>query len=296
MQTILFALGLVVCAVVVSAAEQANYARPELLIEGTDLAKAASAKQLVILDARSRSDYEAEQVPGAVWVDEADWRTGFNDGKDAGAWSQRISAVGIRPGSQVVIYDAKDSIDAARIWWILRFWGVSDVRLLNGGWQAWKAAGLPTTPGRFEAKAQAARLDTKQQIMDVLNKNPRQIVDARSQGEFCGIDKKDNQRGGAIPGSKNLDWNNLIDKQTHRFKPPQEIRRLLAEAGIELNRPTTTYCQSGGRASVMAFALELMGAHDVRNYYRSWKEWGNAGDTPIATPPQPAKTQEAPKT
>jgi thiosulfate/3-mercaptopyruvate sulfurtransferase len=59
---------------------------------------------------------------------------------------------------------------------------------------------------------------------------------------------------------------------------------LFKEHEISLKEPSVTYCQSGGRAAVMAFALELMGAGDVRNYYRSWNEWGNDADTPVVTP------------
>jgi thiosulfate/3-mercaptopyruvate sulfurtransferase len=111
-------------------------------------------------------------------------------------------------------------------------------------------------------------------------------VDARSEKEFCGVEKLSNKRGGAVPGARQLEWSDLIDKETHRFKPMTDLRKLFEQAGIVLDKPTTTYCQSGGRASVMAFGLELMGAKDVRNYYASWSEWGNADDTPI-TPGQP---------
>jgi thiosulfate/3-mercaptopyruvate sulfurtransferase len=62
------------------------------------------------------------------------------------------------------------------------------------------------------------------------------------------------------------------------------LKRLFDAAGIAIDRPTATYCQSGGRAAVMAYGLELMGAKDVRNYYRSWSEWGNADDTPVVKP------------
>jgi len=84
-------------------------------------------------------------------------------------------------------------------------------------------------------------------------------------------------------GAKHLEWSDLLDKDTQRFKPADELRKLFKEAGIDLYEPTATHCQSGGRASVMAFGLELMGAKDVSNYYKSWAEWGNADDTLIVT-------------
>ena len=73
----------------------------------------------------------------------------------------------------------------------------------------------------------------------------------------------------------------MLDAKTHRFKSASELRKLFEQAGIALDRPTATYCQSGGRAAVMAFGMELMGAKDVSDYYRSWAEWGNSEDTPV---------------
>ncbi len=117
-----------------------------------------------------------------------------------------------------------------------------------------------------------------------------QIVDARSQAEFCGTDKQKNKRAGAIPGARHLEWIDLIDKKTQRFKSADQLRALFRAAGVDLERPTATHCQSGGRAAVMAFAMELMGATGVSNYYASWAEWGNADDTPIIV--EPAKSKE----
>ena len=109
-------------------------------------------------------------------------------------------------------------------------------------------------------------------------------MDARSEDEFCGVNKRDNQRGGAIPGAKHLEWSDLIEQKTHRFKSAEELNRLLDQAGIDLAQPTASHCNGGGRAAVMAFGLELMGADEVRNYYRGWGEWGNSQDTPIVVP------------
>ena len=287
------------CLVLIAAvgcAPSGAYPRGDLLLEPAELAKPAAMKQLVILDARSRDEYDKEHIPGAIPVDFDVWKSAFGQGTDAEGWGKRIAETGIGGQSKVVIYDAKDSVDAARIWWILRYWGLRDARLLNGGWQAWTAAKLPTATeatavkpaASFQATPAPARMATKQQMLDLLKEQPWQIVDARSNDEYCGIDKKNNKRGGAMPGAKHLDWVDLIDKSTHRFKPAPELHKLFSQAGIALDRPTASYCQSGGRASVMAFALALMGAKDVRNYYQSWQEWRAADDTPILTPDTPA--------
>ena len=189
----------------------------------------------------------------------------------------------------MVLYDAARNRDAARAWWILRYWGVPRVQILNGGWDQWTAGNFPieqTTPpaptaSNFTAQPQPKRLATKKSLLEALGSDALQLVDARSEAEYCGDDPHGNKRAGAIPGARHLEWSDLVDPQTHRFKPAAEMRRLFAASGIDLDRPTATYCQSGGRASVLAFALELMGAEQVQNYYRSWAEWGNADDTPI---------------
>jgi thiosulfate/3-mercaptopyruvate sulfurtransferase len=268
-----------------------TYPRPELLVEPAVLAKPEEAKRFVILDARDRAKYAKGHVPGARWVDHAEWAKGFGDGQDADGWGKRVGRLGIGADSRVVVHDDNHSKDAARVWWILRYWGVEDVRLLNGGWVGWVKGGHPTqttenapAPAAFTARPRADRLATMGGLLKSLDGGKLQFVDARSEKEFCGVERLTNKRAGAIPGAKQLEWIDLLDGDTHRFKSPAELRGLFAAAGIKLDRPTATYCQSGGRASVLAFGLELMGARDVSNYYRSWAEWGNADDTPVVTP------------
>ena len=265
-----------------------SYPNSKLLIESPELAQAkAPFPRLIILDVRDPKKYKAEHINEARSVDPAVWAKAFKDSTEIGSWTKLIRELGIDANSTVVLYDDSNCKDAARIWWILRYWGIDDARLLNGGWQGWNAAGLPTasgdskpgTPSQITLSPRSERLATLAEVLRSLDAKA-QIVDARSEGEFCGTEKTA-KRNGTIPGARHLEWSDLIDAKTHRFKDAAELRKLFQEARIDLDRPTTTYCQSGGRASVMAFALELMGAKDVRNYYASWAEWGNADDTPI---------------
>jgi thiosulfate/3-mercaptopyruvate sulfurtransferase len=270
-------------------ASESGYPHEEMLIEAGTIANSQSAKAFVILDTRAEKEHDEGRVPGAVWVDAAAWAKAFKNGTDAEGWSARIGGLGINANAKVVVYDNQSFVEAARIWWILRYWGVADVRLLNGNWLGWKKAGLPIetdkpkppSPVPFTARPQGERLATKGLVLASLKESSLQIVDARSEGEFCGTEKLKNKRAGAIPGAKHLEWIDLLDKETQRFKAPDQLRKLFAEAEIALDRPTATHCQGGGRASVMAFGMELMGASKVANYYASWGEWGNTDDTPI---------------
>lgn len=277
-----------ICAVtlglLIVSADVTEYAKPELLVEPATLAEGG----FLVLDARPSDQYAAGHVPGALWVNAAEWAKAFDQGQDLAGWQKRLGALGLTPSSKVVIYDDNLTKDAARMWWILRYWGLNDVRLLNGGWKGWAAQGdietaavpapAPTSP---ELKPIADRLATKEQILASLAGHDLQVIDTRSEAEFCGDEKLKNPRGGAIPGAKHLEWDDLLDPQTGRFLPAPELADLFEKSGIDLHQPTATHCQSGGRASVMAFGMELMGAEHVSNYYRSWHEWSNATDTPV---------------
>jgi thiosulfate/3-mercaptopyruvate sulfurtransferase len=272
--------------------EPKAYPRADLLIEPSVLA--GKTKFYNILDVRPKTRYDEGHIVGAVRVDPDEWARAFAASQDRAQWAARIGKLGITQSSPIVIYDDTRAKDAARVWWILRYFGAQDVRLLNGGWPAWKAAGNSVgteapvpTPRDFAIGAPSdgapsdGRLATKERILKVLKADQKpQLIDARSEAEHCGTTKLA-KRGGAIPGSVHLEWSDALDPKTQKFKSPAELTRLFKDAGIDLNRPAITYCQSGGRAAVMAFTLELMGARDVANYYRSWSEWGNAEDTPV---------------
>jgi thiosulfate/3-mercaptopyruvate sulfurtransferase len=270
--------------------EPGRYPHADLLLEPTELLQPERAKGFRILDARTKEQYDAGHISDAIWVDHDNWSKTFAKDQDAAHWQKLVGQIGITPDTHIVLYDDHSTNRASRIWWILRYWGVHDVRLLNGGWKGWSAAHGPTnqyTP-RVESveitlTPHPERLATKTQLLKSLPKHEIQIIDARSESEYCG-EAKTAKRNGSIPGAIHEEWTEVIDRKTQRFKSPEDLTKLFKGAGIDMNRSSVTYCQSGGRAAVMAFALELMGVQSVCNYYRSWSEWGNADDTPIERP------------
>ncbi|MEZ6141126.1 MAG: sulfurtransferase [Zavarzinella sp.] len=267
----------------------------DLLVEVSDLS-ADSAKSWIILDARPKPDYEKGHIPGARWVDHATWAKTFGDGEDLKGWAAKLGDLGISAKDTIVVYDNSFSKDAARIWWIVRYWGVENAKLLNGGWAAYEGNKGPTSivpvfvkKTTFVPKADQSVLATKEELMKSLKTQSLQIVDSRSEKEHCGLDPLKNKRAGAIPSAKLLEWKDLLDPNTQKFKPKAELQKLFEVAGIDLQRPTVTHCQSGGRAAVMAFGMELMGGKNVKNYYRSWAEWSADPTAPVVKPPQPKK-------
>jgi thiosulfate/3-mercaptopyruvate sulfurtransferase len=274
----------------VLATEDSVYSRKDLLVEPGQLkALADEGQPLVLLDTRGKGQYRDGHVPGAVWLDITTWGRAFKDGDQVDAWAKRIGDLGLDPRQRIVLYGDKLN-ETSRAWWILRYWGFEDVRLLHGGWKAWLTLGLEPerkenrpTPTSPKLTPQRQRLATKAEILELLKGDPFQLIDARTAEEHCGK-AETAKRNGAIPGARNLDWTDMIDADTGRFKSAAELNRLFRAIGIDLKKPTIAHCQSGGRSSVTAFTLELLGATDVKNYYRSWAEWGNEEDTPIIVP------------
>lgn len=271
-------------AVLIAAAPE-RYPNADLLILPADLSH-LGADQVRILDARPHDEYRAGHIPGAVWVDLAGWSKAVNEPHDAKLWATRLASVGVEPTKPIVVY-AADVRDAARVWWILKYMGVSDARLLDGGWTLWRSQALPIEERENQPAVNAAdwkpqreRLATKEDVLARLKDKSAGILDARSFREFCG-QMKLAERAGAIPGALHLEWTELLDPKTKQFKPVAELRQLFKERQIDPDKPAVTYCQSGGRAAVLAFGLELMGGKQVSNYYKSWSEWGNDKDTPI---------------
>jgi len=224
-----------------------RYPRQDLLVEPSELAKLEGANSFLILDVRGKPAYDAGHIPGAIVTSAAEWAKEFQDGKDVEGWSKRLGHLGITSETKIVIYDDASTKDASRAWWILKFFGVKDVRLLNGMWNGWKTGKYPVSqepnllkPVMFHAQIEKNRLATKQEVLQSLESKNSQIIDARSASEHAGKMKLA-QRGGCVPGSTNLDWVNLVDAQTQRFKSPAELKKLFDANGVDLEKPLTPH-------------------------------------------------------
>ncbi|HVK11116.1 MAG TPA: rhodanese-like domain-containing protein [Gemmataceae bacterium] len=215
-----------------------GYPNPTLLIEPEDLAK--SADRYRVLDVRAKPAYDAGHVPRAVLALSGPWSRAVTEGKaDAAFWKRELAAVGVTPDRPVVVV-SDDIRNAARAWWLLSLAGVPDVRLLNGGWDAYTAAKLPVgkepstakapphdwkpAHGRHATRADAAGLADKQR--------PGRVIDSRSQAEYD---------AGHIPGAVRLEWSELIDPQTKKFKPATELAKLLKERNIDPAEESCSY-------------------------------------------------------
>jgi thiosulfate/3-mercaptopyruvate sulfurtransferase len=178
---------------------------------------------------------------------------------------------------------------AARGLWFLEYFGHPNARMLDGGIQAWKAAGFPVITETVAPKAATFKiaerrevLATADDVLSALNKKEFSILDTRSEGEYLGTHVRA-ARGGAIPGAIHIEWTDNLDA-SGKFKSDAELRAMYNKAGITPEKEVLSYCQGGYRAAHSYVALRLIGFPKVRNYIGSWKEWGDRTDLPIETP------------
>jgi thiosulfate/3-mercaptopyruvate sulfurtransferase len=271
----------------------AAYVHPEQLVETDWVAAHATDRNVRIVDMR-RSGYEQGHVPDAVYLSPDVIRDPANPPTflpSASQFEEMMGRLGISNATRVVVYDERGGIYAARLWWILNYFGHENVALMNGGWIKWTAekreataaAPAATTPAGFVARPQPRWIATAADVVAAIDKPGVRIVDARTQAEIEGKDLRNIRRGGFVPSSVQVYWEDLLDPERKTFKSADELKRLYEQRGVLPSQDVIAYCQVGMRASVDLFALHLIGYDKLRNYLGAWEEWGNRDDLPIAT-------------
>jgi thiosulfate/3-mercaptopyruvate sulfurtransferase len=270
----------------------AAYAHPEQLVETDWVASHAHDATIRIVDMRMNG-YAEGHVPGAVYLAPVAIRDANSPPTflpTPAAFEAMMARLGISDATRVVVYDERGGIYAARLWWILNYFGHPDVALMNGGWVKWTAEQRPVTTdaaapaaGRFTARPRPQWLATASDVARAIDKPGVKILDARTTAEIEGKDLRNIRRGGFIPSSIPVYWEDLLDPRQKTFKPASELTKIYEDRGILPSQDVIAYCQVGMRASVDLFALYLIGYDKLRNYYGAWEEWGNREDLPIGT-------------
>lgn len=270
------------------------YAHPEQLVDTDWVAAHGSDPDVRVVDMR-RSGFEEGHVPGAVYLAPEAIRDAKNPPTflpSPDAFAAMMTRLGIGDRTRVVIYDERGGLYAARLWWILNYFGHTDAALMNGQWIKWSAERRPavTAPAAartvtFTPRPQPRWVATAADVVAAINKPGVRIVDARTQAEIEGKDLRNIRRGGFIESSIPVYWEDLLDPQTKTFKPADQLRQIFTSRGVRPSDDVIAYCQVGMRASVDLFALSLIGYDKLRNYYGAWEEWGNRDDLPIAHKP-----------
>jgi thiosulfate/3-mercaptopyruvate sulfurtransferase len=271
-----------------------GYARPQLLVDTGWLATHLKDADVRVVDLRVRG-YADGHIPNAVWLDNNAIRIANRPPTflpTPAEFEELMAALGISNSTRVIAYDDRGGIYAARLWWILNYYGHPNVTLLDGGWTKWTLEQRPSTSAvpafsraSFSVRPGTVKVATAQDVLAAIGTPGVKLIDARTQAEIDGKDLRNIKRGGFIESSVPVYWEDTFDPTTKAFKNAADIEQLYRSRGIQPSDDVITYCQVGMRASHDLFTLARIG-HDLtklRNYYGSWEEWGNRDDTPIKT-------------
>jgi len=243
----------------------------------------------------ARHVYEGGHIPDALFVDvdeelagpvREDGRGGRHPLPDLDAFAATLSRLGVRPESMVVAYDDRSGAIAARMWWMLRYVGHSGGRVLDGGIDAWKAAGQPlaTKPHTPDTAPLLTLTPHPEMVVKAAEVAARPasccLIDARAPERYAGEHEPIDPRAGHIPGAQSLPWaGNLTEDGLFADRSALEARYAQATTAEDV----VAYCGSGVTACHDLLALALIGRDDARLYVGSWSDWSSDPNRPVAT-------------
>ena len=272
-----------------------------VLISPTELSALIGTEPMVIIDTRDADTYAAGHIPGSVNLREiftflaTSTAEGLQELK--ATFAQHFGAVGLSGAETAVFYeDALNSGygQSCRGYYLLTWLGYPKIKVVNGGYSAWKAAGLPVSteavtpvPATFPTAPLADVMLTKEQVKAALG-TKTVLLDVRDVDEWTGessspYGKDFAPRKGRLPGAKWIEWYRFMKPGSMgpQIKSPLEVQAECATAGIAPSDTVYLYCFKGARASNTFLALKQAGFSDVRMYFGSWNEWSRDPALPI---------------
>jgi thiosulfate/3-mercaptopyruvate sulfurtransferase len=229
-----------------------EFEHPEFLVDAAWVAAHTDDPNLVVVDTDVEAAYARGHIPGAVLVPdnlEKDPDTNRVNILPPQKFAAMAEGLGIGDNTLVIAYDNSQSLYASRLWWALNYYGHRNVKVLDGGWRRWVSEGhtigldrpRPADRVKFNPRPDKSWISTGDELKACCNLSDVVVWDVRTTAEYTGAEARGNKRAGHIPGAIHLEWNNLMDRETHRFKPASEIRRILAEKGITPDKEVHSY-------------------------------------------------------
>ena len=276
-----------------------NYAQQVLVDTQTVANNLGKSLKVVEVDYDPENAYRQGHLQGAslIW-----WKRDINDPitRDILSKSQfedLLSRNGITPQSEVVLYGDFNNWFAAFVFWIFKYYGHENVKIMNGGRKKWEMENRSYTKDEPQIQktnyvAQPPNEGLRAYLFDVrraLDKKDTVLVDVRSPKEFSGeitapaeYPMEHAQRGGHIPNANNIPWASAVNDIDGTFKSVEDLKKIYEAKGVTPDKDVICYCRIGERSSHTWFVLKyLLGYPQVRNYDGSWTEWGNMIGNPI---------------
>lgn len=268
--------------------------RDEALVSVAWLADNLARPGQRIVDMRKGDGYDAAHIPGAVSHGGSPFLRENGDVVSSATFANLMAKLGIDPHTDVIAYDDGNGLFAARLWWVARYYGHTRIKVLDGGWDAWRAEGRETTSvrptppaGAFVARPRPELIATTEYVNAALARPDVQLLDVRGDDEWNRTVSNENAVAGHIPGAHHLVWTATVDPASRRFLPGEVLHAAFRAAGIVPGHEVVPYCQGGIRAAHTMLALHLAGLAPSRNYEGSWGAWSKSGmpiELPMAQP------------
>lgn len=230
-----------------------------------------------------KREWKRAHVPGAAFADLRRICDPHSPARrftlpDASWFAEAMGRLGIGGSHRVVLYDARESMWAARLWWMLRAFGFDGAAVMNGGWTAWQlenrltnAAPCIYPPATFSPAPRPNLFVGKEEVLAAIDDSRTAIVCALGRRQFVGERREYGRRRGHIPTAQNISAWRILDRRTQRYRPPGELRELFGPI-FDAER-IITYCGGGIASASVAFALHLLGHRNVAVYDGGLIEW-----------------------
>jgi thiosulfate/3-mercaptopyruvate sulfurtransferase len=277
----------------------ASYATPNVLVDTAWVADHLKDPTVRLLEVDVDTNaYDQGHIPGAVGLH---WKRDLETPvlRDIASKEQIegvLSIAGITPESTVILYGDNNNWFATYAWWLLKYYGHKDARIMNGGRKKWMDEGRPMTkdvpapqPTTYRTKGTDASIRAlRDDVIAAATKKSAALVDVRSPKEYSGellapeaLPQEGAQRGGHVPGAANIPWGENMQADG-TFKPADQLKALYESRGVTPDKPVIAYCRIGERSSIAWFTLKyLLGYPNVKNYDGSWTEYGSLIGAPI---------------
>ncbi len=290
-----------------------EYACPEYLVETSWLAEHLVDPDLRVVDCThylpnyfdesagrhieklsGRRNHENGHISGSVFVDLRDDLCDPANERfmyprcSSEQFAATMSRLGIGSDTRVVLYDDRQNIWAARVWWLLRSFGFERVAVLNGGWKKWLAEGRPVTtqiahpaPAQFVCRTNPSFVADRHEVLAAIDRADTCIVNSLDPEEYAGRGTIRYKRPGHIPASVNVSFLGLSDPATQTYLPADQLHEKFSKVGALSAERVITYCGGAIAACSTAFAMTLLGVKNIGVYDGSMTEWAGDPSLPL---------------